>query len=171
METLPPDFEDVFAPTCQSFRLLDLPTELWVHILAFCVEKSHTLDPTQARQGRHQARAVAQPAITKVSRLLRSEALPLFYRLNHFELQHLHDTPCTRDWMVAIGDANRRAMGSLIFHTSFEPEEWVGLFGKCGIEVTVEEARVGKHGCVVTISKAKAKGCSCVDKALLVRFL
>ena len=159
IKTLPSEFETILADPQQRqpFRLLDLPTELWLHILACSVRRPCAIDPTWKRVKHQQSRIVAQPPITRVCRQLRQEALPLFYHLNRFELHHLHRTACTRDWLVAIGDANRRAMGSLTLHTDLGQEAWVGLFRTCGIVVEVEDIKDGCDESLVASSKVKTK--------------
>ncbi|GAB7330201.1 hypothetical protein MBLNU13_g01864t1 [Cladosporium sp. NU13] len=59
----------------QSFlRLLDLPPELRVRTCEYCMENSGTVPSTHS-----------QSALTRTSRLVRQEALPIFYHYSTFE--------------------------------------------------------------------------------------
>ncbi|EME87732.1 uncharacterized protein MYCFIDRAFT_75576 [Pseudocercospora fijiensis CIRAD86] len=92
------------APS-QPFRLLDLPDELWVKIGKFAVTYSDVIlinqdlrvkEPTEARKndddGNQRCEKECciikrdQPAITKTCRLLRTELLPEYYKLNTFHV-------------------------------------------------------------------------------------
>lgn len=153
--TLPEDFESLLSPTTQTFRLFDLPDELWLHILTLSVTRSHPIDPTWARTNHQQALIAAQPPITRTCRLLRKEGLLLFYRLNTFELQHVSYVACARNWLIAIGGENRKVMGRLNFHCEVEPEFWVRHAKLCGFEVEVVEAEAG--GEVATMRMRREK--------------
>lgn len=117
------EFEDVFYTPHQiqlrtPFRLLDLPPELWLRICEFAVTK-----PTAIRVGKEpnpedQMAVIRQPAITRTSRLLRVEALPMFYALNTFEMLHCFGVPCPRKWITAIGTTNRQRMKSMLMSKS-----------------------------------------------------
>lgn len=140
-ENLAPEFENVFrAPhELKPFRLFDLPPELWIKVCEFAVTRSAPLDITRAKQIEHQKEIVRQPPITRVCRLLRQEALPLFYR-NAFEIYHWGRVACTRYWLLAIGDKNLRSMGQLKFHAKFSTDFWTEKFSEIGITVKVEIA-------------------------------
>lgn len=113
------DFEDVFCTPHQiqlrsPFRLFDLPPELWLRVCEFAV-----LKPSPIRVGREpnlkdQVAVTQQPAITRTCRLLRHEALPVFYALNTFEMLHHFGVPCPRKWIEAIGCAHRKRMKSVL---------------------------------------------------------
>lgn len=63
----------------KPFRLLDLPPELWSRI---CSEVIMSESPTELDDSlkRYQfEEKVAQPAITRVCKIVREEALPMFY--------------------------------------------------------------------------------------------
>ena len=152
---LPSDFETSFKPSTQIFRLFDLPDELWLLILRLSITRPYPIDPTWAAAKPKQALIVAQPAITRTCRLLRTEGLPLYYSLNTFESQHRRHVACTRDWMVAIGQANRKAMGRFWFCCEFESEFWVGQFAMCGIEVRAREAEAGSEVAVRMARKGR----------------
>lgn len=147
---LPSDFKTALTLPISSFRLLDLPDELWLHILALSLTRPYSINVASARTNRKQTLLVAQPAVTRTCRRLRTEGLKLFYGLNIFEAQHLdlkkgacadlNRGACARHWLAAIGNANLRAMGFLYFHSEIEPAFWVKQFGLCEIEVSVREA-------------------------------
>lgn len=148
LRTLPEEFETLLIPSWQTapFRLLALPTELWLHILAFAVTTPQPIEPSRARDTKHQQRIVAQPAITRTCHLLRTEGLSLFYGSNRFECVQRWATACTRDWLVAIGEANRKTMGRFVFHAAFETEFWIRQFGKCGIQARVKSLQMPEDG-------------------------
>lgn len=126
-----------------QFPLFKLPAELWLKVLEHAVTQPRTIDVTRAREPRHQAQIVKQPAITRTTRLLRKEALPLFYRCNDFEIYHWGGTACIRDWLLAIGPDNLKHMGTLTFHAKFEASFWKTKLTEIGIpaNVTVAETQ------------------------------
>lgn len=166
-DALPDDFETALSPRTPTFRLFDLPAELWLYILALSVIRPYPIDPTWARTTPEQSLVVAQPAITRTCRVLRKEGLLLYYSLNTFESQHLLRVACTRDWMIAIGETNRKAMKTFYFHCEFEPEFWIGQFKQCGIEVGIEEAAPES---AVAVRMRKRKNASAAAKTLIVSF-
>ncbi|EMC93655.1 hypothetical protein BAUCODRAFT_37356 [Baudoinia panamericana UAMH 10762] len=121
------------------FRLLNLPAEIWTQIIALAVIYKDPITITRSSRVKDQQELVRQPAITRTCRVLRLEALPLFYRHNTFEGWHVHHVQCPRDWLVAIGDANRKAMGSFRFCAQFSASFWEGKFARMGVKVVVEE--------------------------------
>lgn len=141
-QDLAPDFEYVFRDRHElgCFRLFDLPPELWIKICEFAVLPPTPLDITRAKQSKHQRELVKQPAITRVCKLLRQEALPLFYRNNKFEVFHWGRVACVRYWLKAIGSTNLKSMGQLEFHAKFSPEFWIEKFDEIEIPVKVEVA-------------------------------
>lgn len=122
------------------FRLLDLPAELMVRICQLAVVKPNIIDATQAAKSEHQARMLRQPPIAQTCRMLRRESLRAFYRDNSFEAFHWARHACIRDWLVAIGADNLRAMQTLTFHCKFDNDFWVNKFDEVGIKVKVERA-------------------------------
>lgn len=76
---------DLFSPKPPKSHLLNLPAELREHIFSLCVTSEN---PTVTfRLDRFQRESYAQafqPPITKVSRQIRREALPLYYDVNEF---------------------------------------------------------------------------------------
>lgn len=90
---------DLFITKPPRSRLLELPPEIREHIFAFAVtaEKpivTFRLDPFQ----QDDYEEASQPTITRVSRQVRREALPLFYECNEFiihtEGQKAEDAYC-----------------------------------------------------------------------------
>ena len=119
-QTLDGEFEYVFKCPVEihefRFRLLDLPPELWIRICEFAVMKPYEIDTTRAKKPKHQMQVVRQPAISFTCRLLRQEALPLFYKSNNFIAYHWAGVACIRKWLLTIGHANLRNLGTLTFH-------------------------------------------------------
>ena len=137
-------FEKVFGLDERPFRLFDLPTELWLRICELAVTRNSPIDPTRARKAKQQTQVVKQPALARVSKVLRHEVLAAFYRNNVFEVSHLNGVACVRDWLVAIGPRNRKNMGILTFYCKFDADFWVDKFAQIGILVAAEV--VGKVG-------------------------
>ena len=144
MSNLDNDFEYIFKLPHERdefrFRLFDLPPELWLHICGLAVTKSNLINPTHAYKKKQQLQILKQPAITRTCRLLRQECLPVFYYNNEFEAYHWEKVDCIRDWLVAVGPSNRRAMGTLTFHCKFDAEFWTKKFADIGILVKIDVA-------------------------------
>ena len=143
LSSLPEDFELAFTPEpgficAASFRLFDLPTELWLRVCFYAILKpTRFLDITRARYMVNQCAMVRQPAITKTCRLLRHELLPLYYRHHEFEAKHLSGVACIRNWFAAIGPENCKAMRIFTFYAEYEPQFWIDSFKTVGIDVGV----------------------------------
>jgi hypothetical protein len=102
------------ADSTEAFRLLNLPPELWSRICYFATVSPDAI--ILSPYGSSKQRAV-QPPLTRVCKVLRVEALRLFYSENTFVVR---DTPYTDDstllfwsWQVAIRQANRQAIRNL----------------------------------------------------------
>ncbi|KAK5738360.1 hypothetical protein LTR17_006079 [Elasticomyces elasticus] len=108
-----------------NFRLLDLPPELWLRIIQTSVQLPDpvtlTVDPWGAehkpllskhprtsKRYAHHLNSGHQPALSRVSRLLRKETLAQFYRLNDFEI--VEETFNSGNLISEIGMANLRNM-------------------------------------------------------------
>lgn len=101
-------FEEVFLSRNDlerrcPFRLFDLPPELWLRICEFAVTSTKPIQVGREPRTKDQVAIVRQPAITRACRLLRSEALPLYYSHNSFEIFHCYGIPCPRRWVLSIG--------------------------------------------------------------------
>lgn len=145
LQYLNEDFEDVFdneiyARERFNFRLLDLPPELVVRILSLAVLRPRTIDATLAPDIKHQEQILQQPAITRTCRYIRRESLWAFYRDNTFEAFHWAKHACVRQWLVAVGPDNLRAMNKLTFHCKFDPDFWEQKFKEVGITTKCEVA-------------------------------
>ncbi|KAK4957181.1 hypothetical protein LTR10_005139 [Elasticomyces elasticus] len=107
-----------------NFRLLDLPPELWLRIIQTAIQLPDPItlkvDPWGAehkpllssygpryspRYSRH-LNAGHQPALSRVSRLLRKETLAQYYRLNDFEI--VEEKFIGSNWIDEIGVGNLR---------------------------------------------------------------
>lgn len=165
LSSLPKDFELAFTPEpgskcAVSFRLFDLPTELWLRICFYAILKpgrAGAVDITRAHGMSSQCDMVRQPAITKTCRLLRHELLPLYYRHHEFEAKHLSGVACIRNWFAAIGAANCKAMGTFTFYAEYEPQFWIDSYKTIGLSVDVtyaEDQRVaqGTHLKCLTVT-------------------
>jgi hypothetical protein len=154
LQHLSEGFEDIFenevyARERFTFRLLDLPPELVCRILQFTVIKPKTIDATLAPGLKSQEIILQQPAITRTCRYLRRESLRAFYRDNDFEAYHWSKHACVRQWLVAIGADNLRAMGRLTFHCKFDPDFWEVKFDEVGIktkcEIAADQTRASRN--------------------------
>ena len=102
----------------QQSWLLDLPPELWLRICEYAVKKPKPIRVGKEPNPKDQMAVVQQPAITRTCRLLRIEALPMYYTLNTFEMLHCFGVPCPRKWIVAIGAVHRQRMKSMLMSKS-----------------------------------------------------
>ena len=145
LQHLSEGFEDVFeneiyARQRFTFPLLDLPPELVCRILQLAVIRPKTIDATLAPSIKSQERILQQPATTRTCRYLRRESLRAFYRDNDFEAFHWSKHACVRQWLVAVGTDNLRAMEKLTFHCKFDPDFWEEKFEEVGIKTKCEVA-------------------------------
>jgi hypothetical protein len=98
--------------------LLGLPQELrdQIHQFLFSSQQNTELihDRSDFKTG------VAQPAITKVNRQLRFEALPAFYQINIFSVPTDNlmgiDVHTAKQWLAAIGPENIRHVNFLMLN-------------------------------------------------------
>ena len=113
LQLLDNSFEEIFAydSTVRPFRLFDLHPELWLRICHEAVSYPKPINVTRAATTDDQANIVSQPPLTRTCKLLRTEALPMFYRNNTFEARHFCCIACPRQWSVAIGTANLKSYG------------------------------------------------------------
>jgi hypothetical protein len=108
-----------------------LPQELWSRICYFAVVCPDPIELTTcgccgkefALPHCHQA-AYQQPAITRVCKLFREEALPMFYTMNIFvvvEPKGEKRLPVRefRQWLRCIGPINRRLVKSIVLQTEW----------------------------------------------------
>ncbi|KAK5691505.1 hypothetical protein LTR97_011498 [Elasticomyces elasticus] len=112
-----------------NFRLLGLPPELWLRIIQTAIQHPDPItlkvDPWGAehkptlsyyapryspRYSRH-LNSGHQPALSRVSRLLRKETLAQYYRLNAFEI--VEEKFIGSNWIQEIGMGNLRNMRSV----------------------------------------------------------
>lgn len=131
----------------QPFRLLDLPPELLLQILALVVVRPepiciHTAPPNQPNSTKAPLRSddndttsppppqqayprilqpLRQPPITLANRLLRAEGLKLFYRRNVFHGVNW-SAPLPRDWVARV-DAARRGEMAVLVSSGWEAED------------------------------------------------
>ncbi|KAK5744742.1 hypothetical protein LTR17_001818 [Elasticomyces elasticus] len=112
-----------------NFRLLDLPPELWLRIIQTSIQLPSpvtlTVDPWGAehkpilshyaprysRRYTQHLNAGHQPALSRVSRLMRKETLAQYYRLNDFEI--VEEKFIGSNWIDEIGVGNLRNMRSV----------------------------------------------------------
>ncbi|EMC97583.1 hypothetical protein BAUCODRAFT_147644 [Baudoinia panamericana UAMH 10762] len=135
----PSEFEDVFANTASStFDLFHLPPELWLRICHFAVLAPGPINLSSHDTSTENALVVQQPAVTRTCRLLRKEALPMFYRLNKFEARWLCHHECPRNWLLAIGRHRLEMMSTLTMYTAQAAEAWRGGFERMGIPVDIK---------------------------------
>ncbi|EMD00060.1 hypothetical protein BAUCODRAFT_21723 [Baudoinia panamericana UAMH 10762] len=131
------EFEQIYLEpqSLTSFRLFDLPPELWLRICEVAVISPVPVNVTRVPFQQQQAQRVQQPAITRTCRLLRQEALPMFYKNNTFEAWHFcQPWTCPRQWLLAIGRGNLLQMGRLKIYTQNDKEFWQGCFERAGLK-------------------------------------
>ncbi|KAK3668661.1 hypothetical protein LTR22_000548 [Elasticomyces elasticus] len=99
------------------FRLLSLPPELWSYILSLCLIKPDTIVLTVSERPHHPPQTLThhQPPLTRVSRLLRTEGLRIFYGKNDFVVYE--PTYCTTKWIDSLSVANVDLMGMFMYRT------------------------------------------------------
>ena len=98
----------------KTFRLLDLPPELWSRICKLVVIRDCTFFLKNPGSVHVTCESTQQPPITRTCWSLRNEALPTFYRRNVFvivdrdsELLGLHK------WLRGLGSDKRRLLTQL----------------------------------------------------------
>ncbi|TKA69543.1 hypothetical protein B0A55_06560 [Friedmanniomyces simplex] len=160
---LPNDFEEIFHGdhSLQTFPLLRLPAEIWLRICEFAVTDSKPINVTKEPKTHDQVALVRQPPLTHTCRLLRHEALPMFYRNNSFEARHFcghfNEHACPRRWMAAIGMERLKAMGTFSLHTRMNEGFWVGCFERTGLAARVEVTATNVKGQCPRHSHGKAQ--------------
>lgn len=98
----------------ETFRLLDLPPEIWSRICEFAVTDAAPIVLEYAFDDLGFCDAVAQPTITGVCRALRTEGLKLFYGGNAFIVKdNTTVVPILSRWLRAIGEHNRQSLADL----------------------------------------------------------
>lgn len=88
---------------------LDLPRELRDEIYEYLVVKpTNTITMLELSPVFHNEVSAAQPAISRVSKQIRAESLPMFYKRNLFtaELSNFLDLTIAKSWLEAIGNHN-----------------------------------------------------------------
>lgn len=93
-----------------QFRLLDLPPEIWSHIVKLAVEGADydigNSEKLTIFNRRRRLRGTTQPGITRTCRAIRHETIPHFYTSNSFTF---YDNPETVRamfaWLKVIGSA------------------------------------------------------------------
>jgi hypothetical protein len=159
----------------QHFRLLDLPIEIFWKILSYTVTLPgpvclHPLPAANsaAEAQRHSqcavpaARTIYEPAITKASKLLRAEALPMFYAQNVFHGVNWSPEPPVL-WLKRLGKERRSWMRRYYVSSSWDGAElersWKGLgVGTCKARLVDVRGREGKDLCV----EGAGRRCYCV---------
>ena len=116
-------------------RLLSLPQELQLLIWEYSVISDsplHVNCPCDSSYGGWTAtyfadreawesgvkQPPAQPALTRVCRSIRANALPIFYKANEFQAGYCYETDAetVRDWLQRIGRENREMMREFYFY-------------------------------------------------------
>ncbi|KAK5691506.1 hypothetical protein LTR97_011499 [Elasticomyces elasticus] len=101
----------------QPFRILSLPPELWSYILSLCLIIPDTIVLTVSERSHHPPQTLThhQPPLTRVSRLLRTEGLRIFYGKNDFVVYE--PVYCTTKWIDSLSVANVELMGMFMYRT------------------------------------------------------
>ncbi|TKA31793.1 hypothetical protein B0A50_01872 [Salinomyces thailandicus] len=112
-------------PQHQPFRLLDLPPELWTRICQLDITRPPSTVITKAAHANTVCRQTTQPPLTRTSRLLRSETLPIFYNLHTFVIvdNYADVDDGVVKWLDSIGKRNRRCLKRLYLACRQEEEE------------------------------------------------
>ncbi|GAB1743694.1 hypothetical protein NU219Hw_g618t1 [Hortaea werneckii] len=92
----------------KPFRLLELPPELWTRICTLAITDPADITIKQAAYPKLVCLQTLQPPIARTCRALRSECLPLFYKLvNFFILDEYADVEGIVKWLRSLGKRNR----------------------------------------------------------------
>ncbi|KAI7209592.1 hypothetical protein KC333_g8651 [Hortaea werneckii] len=92
----------------KPFRLLELPPELWTRICTLAILDPADITIKQAAYPKLVCLQTLQPPITRICRALRSECLPLFYKLvNFIILDEYADVEGIVKWLRSLGKKNR----------------------------------------------------------------
>jgi hypothetical protein len=163
------------TPQQKYFRLLDLPIEIFLKILSYtvtlpgpvCLHPLPAANSTAEAQRYSQcavpaARTISEPAITKASKLLRAEALPMFYAQNVFHGVNWSPEPPVL-WLKRLGKERRGWMRRYYVSSSWDGAElersWKGLgAGTCKARLVDGRGREGKELCV----EGAGRRCYCV---------
>jgi len=141
-------------PLTKNF--LDLPFELREAIYEHLVVKpANTITMLENHNCFQNEVSAAQPAMTRVNRQIRAEALPLFYKSNVFlaELSEKLDLDIAIRWLIAIGNANianlRRLVlcgWSQVIYQTRPSRLWIRcLFDLKNGTLTIDGNQVGKY--------------------------
>jgi len=128
----------------KPFRLLDLPPELWSRVCEFAVVSDEPIEIRLRHDHRFSGPGLQWPNITRVCKVLRREALRLYYQRNTFELHR------SRMYVVIsckhlgrlldiIGRDTRPKMQRLHVIASGRPAYLEDTLGKFYAEVTLLE--------------------------------
>lgn len=106
--------------------LMDLSQELRDYTFSFILIKPQNTITMLSNAHCFQSEVSAsQPALSKVSKQLRAEALPIFYNSNVFlaEISDAEDLETAKNWLAAIGDENVRHLRHLVMSGWTKPEQ------------------------------------------------
>lgn len=111
----------------KPFRLLDLPTELFIHICKCAVELTGEVILQEDLGRKEYASRVQQPNITRVNNFIRKETLPHFYQSNTFRIiDDYSEQESLQRWAKAIGEANLSNTKNLYVDSFYKDfEDWL----------------------------------------------
>lgn len=106
------------------FPLLDLPSELWIRICEFAVINKATIEIRDPHFGSSVCAATKQPAITRVSKAIRQESLPLFYKRNEFVIfDDYTEWDGIEEWQRKVGAKYRAHIHGLYITSEYDDIE------------------------------------------------
>ncbi|KAK5719390.1 hypothetical protein LTR15_007913 [Elasticomyces elasticus] len=105
-------------PAQSKSGLLALPRELRDFIW------ENTIEDTPQRLNKFRRRAVAQPAISKVCKLIRNETLPIFLSVTTFDLDFRNGAAIkkAKDWILDLKESARHLRKFDFYHNIVESE-------------------------------------------------
>lgn len=134
----------ITADSTTSFRFLDLPLELRRMVYAFVLEEEMPLTAVVPE-------TVAQPALLKVCRVVRTEACPVFYAVNRVAMSLE---------MRLVAGAPGEGMKQIVA-VKEETERWLDAIGQrnvAAVRVVVVELAVKMRRIAIEVHMGRMKG-------------
>lgn len=129
------------SPPSTPRGFLDLPQELRDEIYQYVLIKDHAVITLLSNEDCKSQISAAQPPICYVSKQIRSEALPIFYRSNNFaaELADDEDLETLQNWFATIGKQNVKDLRVLSL-SACTTSKIDGSFRRCSARCTIDSS-------------------------------